>query len=106
MASQRKSRSFRKGFVLGGLVGATAMLWNAPQAGAKTREQAIELWESALFKILDMPARFQSAPASEPVAATPPAPAPAPARPVVPAPESPLGTDIVLDGPRPVEHAV
>lgn len=54
MAGQGKSRAFRRGFVLAGLAAAGATVWNAPQAGAKTREQIVEAVEGALFAVLDM----------------------------------------------------
>jgi hypothetical protein len=41
--------------LLGGIAAGAAMIWNAPQAGARTREQVLETIEGALFKLLDMP---------------------------------------------------
>jgi hypothetical protein len=59
-----RSHAFRKGFLLGGIAAGAAMLWNAPQAGARTREQILETIEGALFKALDFPAsRSHGAPA-------------------------------------------
>ena len=54
MAGQRKSRAFRRGFVLAGLAAAGATVWNAPQAGARTREQIVATVEGGLFAVLDM----------------------------------------------------
>lgn len=50
------SHAFRKGFLLGGIIAGAAVVWNAPQAGARTREQILETVEGALFKVLDIPA--------------------------------------------------
>lgn len=96
MGRRRKSHAFRKGFILGGLAGAAALIWNAPQPGARTREQIQETVESVLFKLLDAPAMLNG-PRSGGVdiAVTTGSPAPAPV----------VGTDIVIDGPRPAEHA-
>jgi len=56
MAARGESKAFRKGLRLGAIAGGGAMLWNAPQSGARTREQIREFVESALFAVLDMPA--------------------------------------------------
>lgn len=101
MSTTRRNTSFRKGFIVGAIAGAGAMLWNAPQSGARTREQAMELFESALFQVLDMPLRLQS---ERTVASVVPSSHPA----VLPGTDEPnplLGADIVLDGPRPVEFS-
>lgn len=97
MGRRNESHAFRNGFVIGGLAGAGALLWNAPQSGARTREQIVEAFEGVLFKVLDMPEKLvgvrgpEITPGMEVV---PPVPA---------AEES--GTDIVIDGPRPLEPA-
>lgn len=70
MGAQRKSRAFRRGFVLGTIVAAGATIWNAPQAGARTREQIRETIEGALFAVLDMKDRLTTVGTSVP-AATP-----------------------------------
>ncbi len=57
MAARGESKAFRKGLRLGAIAGVGAMLWNAPQSGARTREQIREFVESALFTVLDMPAK-------------------------------------------------
>jgi hypothetical protein len=99
MGAQRESRAFRKGFVLGAFVGAGVLIWNAPQPGWRTREQIMEMVEGVLFNVLDMPEKvsgMRSTTASDTLAAEEPAA-------VVPPIE--VGTDIVLDGPRPSELA-
>jgi hypothetical protein len=97
----RKSRAFRKGFLLGGLVGAGILIWNAPQPGWRTREQVIETVESLLFKLLDMPEKFDTAreDGAADMVVSPAAPAPD----VV---EPPHLSDIVIDGPRAAELSV
>lgn len=57
MAKRNESHAFRKGLILAGLVAAGATIWNAPQAGTRTREQILETVEGVLFKVLDMPAK-------------------------------------------------
>ena len=95
-----KSRAFRKGFVLGGLVGAGILIWNAPRSGRQTREQVLETFEVLLFKLLDIPTKFvaERDGGDDVLIRTPP---PAQAS---PAPELPV--DIVLDGPRSAELSV
>lgn len=97
----RKSRAFRKGLVLGGLVGAGIMLWNAPQPGWRTREQFLEQFERLLFRVLDIPDKFVdsreesipdvfvSSPKPEPVVF-----------------ETLIAAETVLDDPRPSELSV
>ena len=111
MAADEGNGAFIKGFILGGIAGAGATIWNAPQPGARTREQIQERFEAVLFKLLDMPQalRGQAAPAApvavvtEPVTATdmliPPSLGEVAAEPASP----PVGADIVLDGPRPAD---
>lgn len=84
--------------MLGGLAGAAYLIWNAPQPGARTREQIQETIEGVIFKLLDAPAMLNGPRSSGvDIAVTTGSPAPAPT-PIV-------ATDIVLDGPRPSELA-
>lgn len=98
MGRRRESHAFRKGFVIGSLAGAGVLLWNAPQPGARTREQIMETLEGALFKLLDAPEMLSGARGAgtaddvEVVVATPPSSVAG-------------GADIVIDGPRPSELA-
>lgn len=66
MAGQRKSRAFRRGFWLAGIASAGAVLWNAPQAGARTREQIREQIERVLFGLLDMTDRLSTVGGQDP----------------------------------------
>ena len=88
MARHGKSRAFRKGFLLGGMVGAGLLLWNAPQPGWRTREQFLEKLEGLMFKVLDMPVNLtgESADAASEMFAQ----SPVPDSIVV---EAPVGTD-------------
>jgi hypothetical protein len=81
MGAQRTSKAFRRGFWLAGIVSAGAVLWNAPQPGARTREQLREGMESVLFTLLDMKDRLST---------------------VDPAEEPPAGDGIVIPEPEPV----
>jgi hypothetical protein len=94
MGRRRQSHAFRKGVILGGLAGAAALIWTAPQPGARTRELIQETIESAIFKLLDAPAMLNGPRGGEDIAvATAPPPPPL------------VGADIVIDGPRPSELA-
>jgi gas vesicle protein len=57
MARRGESKAFGKGLRLGAITAAGVVLWNAPQSGARTREQIIETFESFLFTVLDMPTK-------------------------------------------------
>jgi hypothetical protein len=95
MSRRRESHAFRKGFILGILAGAGAMLWNAPQPGERTREQIMETLEGTLFKLLDAPEKLSGVRN----AATPDVEVFIPT-----IPEGIVGgDDIVIDGPRPSE---
>jgi hypothetical protein len=59
---------------LAGLATAGAVIWNAPQSGAKTREQIRDRFEGVLFDALDMRDKLSTVPSpdakpAEPVAA-------------------------------------
>ena len=47
MADQRHDAAFVVGAILGGLAGAAAVLFRAPQSGAQTRAQLAERWNAA-----------------------------------------------------------
>lgn len=78
MARQGKSTAFRRGFLLAGIAAAGATVWNAPQAGARTREQIVETVEGALFAVLDMKDKLTTidTPAAPVVPPEPPRPIP------------------------------
>ena len=92
MSRRRESHAFRKGFILGGLAGAGAMLWNAPQPGERTREQIMETLEGTLFKLLEAPEILSGVRN----AGTPDVEVFVPTIPTVMS----GGDDIVIDGPR------
>jgi len=114
MAADEGNGALIKGLILGGIAGAGAMIWNAPQSGARTREQIQEWVERVLFKVLDMPVGLRGGQASaaaptvvEPVTATDmlippslgevellPEPQPLP---------GPAGADLVIDDPDPAD---
>jgi gas vesicle protein len=65
MGRRRQSHAFRKGIILGGLAGAAVVIWNAPQPGARAREQIMETIEGVIFKLLDAPALLNGPRSSE-----------------------------------------
>jgi hypothetical protein len=107
MGARAEGRAYRKGFVLGALVAAGATIWNAPQSGKRTREQIRESIEGVLFTVLDFPEKVAGARNTAPIEA--PVEPPPVEPPVVVVPqvelEAEIGTDIVIDGPRPSELA-
>ena len=126
MGARQGSRAFRKGFVLGALAAAGAVVWSAPQPGWRTREQIMETVEGVLFRVLDFPEMMSGVRDSEPspavdeLAAERPANAIPPAAPSFAAPDAgtagginvagdasaaTIERDIVIDGPRPSELA-
>ena len=127
MGARGESRAFRRGFVLGALAAAGAVVWNAPQPGWRTREQIMDVVEGVLFRVLDFPetmsglragdpASPSDAPAAERPAGAVPFATPSFARPDAgtvgsigpfdkPGAEAIGERDIVIDGPRPSELA-
>jgi hypothetical protein len=126
MGARRESRAFRKGFMLGALTAAGAVVWTAPQPGWRTREQIMETVEGVLFRVLDFPETMSGLRASEPSSTVDALAAEPPVNAIPPAAPSFAGTgtanaggigaagdasaatierDIVIDGPRPSELA-
>lgn len=69
MAGRRTYKAFRRGFWLAGIASAGAVIWNAPQPGARTREQIREQFEQVLFGLLDMTAHLSTVRSGEDAAA-------------------------------------
>jgi hypothetical protein len=97
MAKENHTRAFVFGALLGGAAAAAFAVWNAPVPGARLRSAIATELENGLFRLMRMeqqvgqPEIRAGSTASSPVADRV-------------APDE-GGTDIVIDGPRPVELA-